>query len=762
MLHRVSNSPLDLTAQSDTGAQTVWSHVNAVLRAILDIATDASDTEFHLCLARGLADALGCQTAFVGELVDGEQGVNVRTLSVWSDGKPIDNFQYPLGGTPCEEVLRTGFLRIDRDVSVRFPEDEFLSQIHAESYIGAALLGSDGASMGHLAALDKRPILDDESSDTILKIFAARATAALELRNAESQLRNVESNFQLLFEHSPNAVILFDPESWRPIEFNDLAAKFMGYTRDEFSRLTITDLELAPDPKGTDERIARIAESGGDVFEALHKTKDGSPCHVIVSLRMTIWNGRTVMLTLWHDITARKAAEHALEVSERRLQCIFDSAMDAVIIVDSDLRITRLNTAAERIFGCDPSVVIGQTVEQYFPGPTLAKLFAEVQTSSSPGAIWAPGGLRVQRTDGSTFPAELTLSQFHIDGDAFFTLILRDVNDREQAEKELRRLQDDKQLLKEQLSENSRIVGASPALANAFTHVEKVAATDATVLILGETGTGKELIARAIHEKSVRRDRVLVTVNCAALPKDLLESELFGHEKGAFTGATQQRRGRFELANGGTLFLDEVGELSPEAQAKLLRALQEGEIQRVGGEETVRVNVRVIAATHQDLPGEVEKGLFRSDLYYRLSVFPLNLPPLRERRTDIPLLVDHFVSLCAKRFGKPLSGFDDSGMQCLQAYDWPGNVRELQNVIERAAILANGEELSLDGSLLQNPSGSRSGPGDDLEDVTRAHLIRILTECSWVIAGPNGAAARLGLNPSTLRFRMQKLGLTKP
>ena len=762
MLHRVSNNPLDLMAQSNAGGHEMWSHVNAVLRAILDIAADASDTEFHLCLARGLADALGCQTAFVGELVDGERGVNVQTLSVWSAGEPVNNFQYPLSGTPCEEVFRTGFLKIDRDVSVRFPEDELLSQIHAESYLGAALLASDGTSLGHLAALDNRPILDDESSETILKIFAARATAALELRNAERQLRHVESNFQLLFEQSPNAVILFDPDTWRPIEFNDLAAEFIGYTRDEFSRLTIADLEFEPDPKGTSERIARIVESGGDVFEALHKTKDGTPCHVIVSLRMTTWNGHKVMLTLWHDITARKVAEQALEVSERRLQSIFDSAMDAVVIIDSDLQITRLNTAAEQTFGCDSSSVIGQSIEQFFPGSTLTRLSAEVQTSTSAGSIWAPGGFRVQRTDGSTFPAELTLSQFHIDEAAFFTLILRDVNDRKLAEKELRRLQDEKQLLKEQISENSRIVGASPALANAFTHVEKVAVTDSTVLILGETGTGKELIARAIHDKSVRRDRVLVTVNCAALPRDLLESELFGHEKGAFTGATQQRRGRFELANGGTLFLDEVGELSAEAQAKLLRALQEGEIQRVGGEETVRVNVRVIAATHQDLAGEVEKSHFRSDLYYRLSVFPLSLPPLRERRTDIPLLVDHFISLCAKRFGKPLSGFNDADIQHLQAYDWPGNVRELQNVIERAAILANGERLSLDGSLLQNLPESRVDPGDDLDDVTRAHLLRVLTDCSWVIAGPNGAAARLGLNPSTLRFRMQKLGLTKP
>ncbi len=762
MLHRLSDNRRDLEDQPENPGQEVWPHVNAVLRAILDIAADANDAEFHLCLARGLADALGCQTAFVGELVEGEQGANVQTLSVWSDGKPIGNLLYALSGTPCEEVLRSGFLKIDRDVAIRFPEDELLAQINAQSYIGAALVASDGTLLGHLAALDDRPILDDESSEIILRIFAARATAALDLRRVAKQLQHVEGNFQLLFDQSPNAVVLFDPETWRPINFNDLAADFMGYTRAEFSELVITDLELSPDPKGTEERIASILQSGGAVFEALHRAKDGSPRHVIVSLRTIMWNGRQVMLTLWHDITARKFAEQALETSERRLQSIFDSAMDAVIIVDSKLHITQLNAAAEQTFSCDPQAVVGQTIEQFFPGPVFSRLIAQVQTHGGSGTIWAPGGLRALRPDGSSFPAELTLSQFQVDGDAFFTLILRDVNDRKQAESELQRLQDEKQLLKEQLSENFTIVGTSEALANAFAHVEKVAVTDSTVLILGETGTGKELIARAIHEKSVRRDRVLVTVNCAALPKELLESELFGHEKGAFTGATQQRRGRFELANGGTLFLDEVGELSAEAQAKLLRVLQEGEIQRVGGEETVRVNVRVIAATHQDLASNAKTNQFRRDLYYRLSVFPLKLPPLRKRPTDIPLLVDHFVSLCSKRFGKPLGGFDDASMQRLLAYEWPGNVRELQNVIERAAILANGEKLSLDGSLLQNSSESQDSQSDDLEEVTRSHLRRVLTECSWVIAGPDGAAARLGLNPSTLRFRMQKLGLTKP
>lgn len=742
----------------------MWKHVDAVLGEILTIAARASDDGFHLAVARGLAQALCCHTAFVGQLIRGEDGLRVRTLAVWTRGERAGDFEYSLARTPCEEVLRSGFLKIDRDVRHRFPDDEILREIRAESYLGAALLASSGEAVGHLAVLDDRPILDEASSESIIRIFASRAAVDLERRSVEGRLRDVEDGFQILFKESPNAIVLFDPETWKPVEFNDLAASFMGYTRDEFVDLTITDLELSPDPKGTREHITKILESGGDVFEAVHKAKDGSLRNVIVSLRTTTWKGQRVMLTLWHDITDRKAAEQALGASERRLQSIFDTAMDAVIIIDERQRITRLNAAAERIFRCRQQDIVGAAIKDFFPGATLARMFTKMQADRDPdhAPIWAPQGLKARRSDGEVFPVELTMSPFEVDGATFLTLILRDVNDRQEAETELRRLQEDKQLLQEQLSDSATIIGESPALSGVLSHVAKVAVTDSTVLILGETGTGKELIARAIHERSVRRDRVMVTVNCAALPKDLLESELFGHEKGAFTGATQRRRGRFEVASGGSLFLDEVGELSAEAQAKLLRALQEGEIQRLGGETTIRVNVRVIAATHQDLLQAVEEGRFRSDLYYRLSVFPLRMPALRDRQGDIPLLADHFVSIFARRFGKPLQSFDDASMERLMTYHWPGNVRELQNVIERAAILSTGDRLSLEGSFLQNRDKGVGEEVNDLDEVTKRHLRRVLTECRWVVEGPQGAATQLGIKPSTLRFRMRKLGINKP
>jgi formate hydrogenlyase transcriptional activator len=307
------------------------------------------------------------------------------------------------------------------------------------------------------------------------------------------------------------------------------------------------------------------------------------------------------------------------------------------------------------------------------------------------------------------------------------------------------------------------IVGTSAPMQTLLEAAERVAATDSTVLITGETGTGKELVASGIHRLSARRDRMIVKVNCAAISAGVVESELFGHERGAFTGAHQSREGRFELANAGTLFLDEVGELGAETQAKLLRVLQQGEFERVGSSETRRVDVRVIAATNRDLRELASSGAFREDLYYRLSVFPIDVPPLRRRREDIPALVEHFVAESARRLGKPLDGVTEGTLARLIAYDWPGNVRELRNVIERASILADGPEVRIDDV---HPSAPRP-PAEasrnlTLEQVERDHIIAVLEQCGWTVGGEQGAAAKLGLNPNTLRSRMQKLGIRRP
>jgi DNA-binding NtrC family response regulator len=322
-------------------------------------------------------------------------------------------------------------------------------------------------------------------------------------------------------------------------------------------------------------------------------------------------------------------------------------------------------------------------------------------------------------------------------------------------------------LVEEIRAERHDMVGDSSAMRRVLEQIAQVAPTDSTVLVHGETGTGKELVARAIHEASARRDRPLIKLNCAALPRELVESELFGHEKGAFTGALQQRRGRFELADGGTLFLDEVGELPLDTQAKLLRVLQEREFERVGGTRTLRVEVRVIAATNRDLSAEVAAGRFRSDLYYRLNVFPVELPPLRERRDDIPRLVQHFAAKTARKLGRQVNGVAAAFMECAKAYGWPGNIRELENVVERAMIMSQGDMLDGANALLfSNASPSDPVPPKvpvhaRLEEMERAHITRVLDSTRWVIEGDRGAARILGLNPSTLRGRLRKLGIRK-
>src|ERR1700694_3163189 len=306
-----------------------------------------------------------------------------------------------------------------------------------------------------------------------------------------------------------------------------------------------------------------------------------------------------------------------------------------------------------------------------------------------------------------------------------------------------------------------QILGASPALESVLQQVALVAPTDSTVLIQGETGTGKELIARAIRNISSRCGRSFIKLNCAAIPFDLLESQLFGHEKGAFTGAIAQRVGRFDLADKGTLFLDEVGDIPLALQPKLLRVLQEQEFERLGSGRTQRVDVRLVAATHRNLVEMVKRNEFRSDLYYRLNVFPVPLPPLRARREDIPALVEHFMEIYAHRMGRQIDQISPETMSELTSYPWPGNIRELQNFIERSVILTSGNVLESPLASLRNAAEAQSLGPITMEDAERDHIRKTLEQTRWVVSGPNGAAARLGIKRSTLYFRMQKLGISR-
>ncbi len=381
--------------------------------------------------------------------------------------------------------------------------------------------------------------------------------------------------------------------------------------------------------------------------------------------------------------------------------------------------------------------------------------------------------------DSRVFPAAFYLNYLDIKGQKLLSLSARDVTERRRKEAELQKALLDIRTLSGQLeAENvylkeeataeynfENIITQSPAYKKVLQHIEQVAPSEATVLIEGETGTGKELLAHAIHNLSPRKDRAMVRVNCAALAETLILSELFGHEKGAFTGANSRKIGRFELANGGTIFLDEIGEVPLDIQAKLLRVLQEGEFERVGGVETIQVDVRVIAATNRDLRNMVKEGKFREDLYYRLSVFPFRNLPLRERREDIPLLVRHFMTLFAKKNGKQVEKINTKDMDRLRKYEFPGNIRELMNIVEQAVVLSQGETLNFSYWNPVKPQSHLSPEAADefltLEELQRQHIVDALEKTRWRVTGPNGAAKLLGLNGQTLFSKMKKLGIRR-
>ena len=450
--------------------------------------------------------------------------------------------------------------------------------------------------------------------------------------------------------------------------------------------------------------------------------------------------------------------------------------MDGILELDQQLNVTLANQAAVEIFRSSQDELLSSNFQKLLTEKSLTILEDVLAQLKSPVRqrqhVWIPAGLEAIRTGGQTVPLEATLSLSTSDQRQFYTVILRNVNERQEAMRQIQQLSEQTEYLKDELKSVhnfDEIIGASEVMKNLLRDVERVAVTDASVLILGETGTGKELIARAVHNASKRRDKPLVKVNCAALPATLIESELFGHERGSFTGATAKRAGRFQLADDGSIFLDEVGELPLELQAKLLRVLQEGEFEPVGSCKTIKINVRVIAATSRDLQKQVAQGRFREDLYYRLSVFPLTVPPLRERKDDIVPLANAFLARSLQKLGRTLESLNADAMARLNAYDWPGNVRELQNVIERSVIVADGRGPNLDRALPAAAVGAPVAAASDrvltvaeLQELEKKNILTALRTCAWQIAGDKGVAKLLGLKPSMLNSRISALGLKKP
>jgi PAS domain S-box-containing protein len=468
------------------------------------------------------------------------------------------------------------------------------------------------------------------------------------------------------------------------------------------------------------------------------------------------------------DITERKTAEEKIWEQEAELRQMLDFAPQLIGVYGPNRERLYANRVALDYAGLSLSEWRQTEARGAFIHPDDRErelaYFARARSNGSAGQL----ELRLRGGDGSYrwFLARYNSVRDNNGQILRWHVSCTDIEDRKRAEE---RLQQENVALREEIDKASmfeEIVGTSPALQTVLSRISKVAPTDSTVLITGETGTGKELVARAIHRRSNRASRAFVSVNCAAIPRDLIGSELFGHEKGAFTGAMQRRLGRFELAEGGTIFLDEVGELSPDTQVALLRVIQERELERVGGGQSIRVDVRVIAATNRDLGAAVANGAFREDLYYRLNVFPLEMPPLRARRADIPLLVEYFIDRYARKAGKNVRSVDRKTLQLLQSYPWPGNIRELQNVIERSVIVCETEIFTVDESWLsQRPLDTRSGNKLFLSEkvsATEKEIIEeALRECQGRIFGPSGAAVKLGIARSTLESKIRSLNINK-
>ncbi len=586
--------------------------------------------------------------------------------------------------------------------------------------------------------------------------------------------------FRTLVDQCTDAVEVVDPETLHFLDVNETACSELGYSREELLSLRVFDINPAITASSVEKIKEKLGESGSFVMESVHRRKDGSTFPAEVSLRR-VQLEREYVVSVVRNLTERKQAEARLREYER----VVEGLEEMIVVIDRDYRYVIANRAVLSYRGLEGEELIGRSFDEQLTSEGASeqtiKLVKQKMDECFQGRV-------VQYETKYIYPKlgekDLLLTYFPIEGTAGvdrIVCIVRDVSERKRAEEALRqnvsqlqKVSEELRLAKEKLSEEKlyleeaidtelgfgEIIGRSSALKEVMAKVAKVAPSDATVLLLGETGTGKELVARALHRMSRRDGNSFIKLNCAAIPSGLLESELFGHEKGAFTGAVARKLGRLELADRGTLFLDEIGEVPLNLQPKLLRVLQDMEFERLGGTQTLKVNFRLLAATNRDLPQSVKAHEFRSDLYYRLNVFPIYIPPLRERREDIRPLVEHFVRKFASKMKKSIASIPSRTMETLVRWDWPGNIRELENFIERSVILTPGSVLQSPLSELEKASHEGDdGENVNLRDKERERILRALRECGGRLGGPDGAAARLGLKRTTLQSKLDQLGI---
>ena len=615
------------------------------------------------------------------------------------------------------------------------------------------------------------------------------------------------------FEQCPEALMLLDPLQNKYVDCNVAASKLLGYPREKLLQTPVSRIhghELGQLIVFTQE----VIENGfGRTTRLTCRDVKGEHLTVEIKASLTLISQRTLVVFAVHDIeknliehvkheTDRISRNGILEFKhfqtifqqgERENQLMLTSVGDGIYCVDTNGLCTFINPAAKRLLGRTDDEVIGQNIHyvhhhtkddgSHYP-VELCPIYAAIRD----GVVHEGEREMFWRHNGEAFPVEFTSTPIISDSSIVGAVVVfRDISERLETEQRLKDTLDELSTLKARLEEENAylqqeflieqnmhgIVGESPVIKRVLQQIELVAQTEANVLVTGESGTGKELIARAIHDASARADKPLIRVNCAAIPHELFESEFFGHVKGAFTGALRDRIGRFELANGGTLFLDEVGEIPLELQGKLLRVLQEGQLERVGEANTREVNVRIIAATNRDLKEESKNGRFREDLYFRLNVFPIHSPPLRDRGDDVRLLALHFLDQTSQKYGHDSIKLRQNDLEKMRSYAWPGNIRELQNVIGRAVITARDGRVSLDlpseletarsqNQLISDePASAPIFSDEEMQKRVEANMVAALEACDWKLFGEDGAAAMLNMRPTTLASRVKRLGLEK-
>jgi formate hydrogenlyase transcriptional activator len=623
-----------------------------LLLTISEATSGLVGQDFFNELTRYVTLALGVKTCIVTECTDFLKTC-VRTLAYTTGGKLNENIEYDVAGTPCKLVMegKGNNIFIASGCDKVYPKEAGY-----DSYVAVPITSpANGDVIGHIAALDDKPMSNEMNQTSILKIFAARAGAEIDRIKAEEKLK-------------------------------------------------VANAEL----------------------------------------------------------------ETLLAESEERFRDLFEEAPIAYVHEGLDSKFIKVNRAAMKTLGIRADQIEGTYGSSFIPDtPDAQRRLKEAFDSIGRGVDTSGVVLELRRKDNGQ-PIWIQWWSNPDVGGQFTRTMFIDITDKVLMEQEQAKLKAENKYLQEEIKLNNNfeeIVSKSKNFHKILQQIEQVASTDATVLITGESGTGKELLARAIHNISNRSKRPLIKINCANLPANLIESELFGHERGAFTGAMERKIGRFELADNGTLFLDEIGELPVELQAKLLRVLQEGEFERLGNPKTLKVNVRVIAATNRNLEEAIAKKEFREDLFYRLNVFPVISPPLRDRKEDIPLLVKHFVKKYEGKMGKEITNVPAKVIDALMLYDWPGNIRELENLIERGLILSRGNTLEYGSwvpsvKISSNDSAGKPIP-QKLDDIEKKHIITILEKTNWKVSGEKGAAKILGLNATTLEARMKKLGIER-